>query len=128
MSVLSRIGELTPVNKTAAMVTGASEDSGVAEDSRSEKHRNLIRLLKQCDRSITATDDPQKKKTLGQHRQKIQNAIKEEKKNSPKRSTNATLFMDSAKDLLPRAMFEIIHREAIRRFMKQDERLESEKP
>ena len=115
MSVFDQIGALTPSNKTAAMVTSRSKDSAVADDWRSEKHRNLVRLSQQCVRAIAATTDPEKKKRLGLQQQRIQAAIIQERGSQVRRVGVPQHFMNVAREMLPRPQFQMILREANQR-------------
>lgn len=111
---LDRIAVSAPMNRTAAVVTGQGS-TDAPEDSRSEKHRNLVRLIHQVERALKLTDDPLKRQKLGQQKLRIQAAITAEGK-KPRRPKLPSIFMESAREMLTPALFSTIMKDAVNRY------------
>ena len=84
-----------------------------------QKRSNLVRVLKSIDQQLSSCADLRERRKLGARKHALQqeiNAIR------PKRRCKAAndFFIDAARDLLPKATFQLILHEAAQRALKTE--------
>lgn len=97
-----------PVNRDAAqaMTEGRSDEH--------QERENLLLLLVKVERTLQSKMTKEQRKSLGQQKLRIQNRLTELRPHK-KRPQYASLFLEAARDILPKPVFRTIGDEAMRR-------------
>jgi hypothetical protein len=117
MSTFDRIAASSPINRTAAVVTGGNVGNG--ELSPSQKRENLVSRVKQLERAIKAATNPEEKRALGLLKKDVQTAIQELGLRVNYPPNFGSFFMDVAREMLQPAMFRLIKDVATKRWSKE---------
>lgn len=109
-----RIASSAPVNRTAAIVAAGTRCQ--PSDTPLDRRANLVRIVKQLDKALKATEDAERRKFLGARKLEVQNVLAALPRHVPKGRDLSGYIADVAKERLPRAVFNSIVEEASRRF------------
>jgi hypothetical protein len=112
---LDRIFASAPLDRQAAVVAGGA--NGTDDLSPKQQRENLIGTINRIETLLKLPITPDQREQLGQRKQAVQKALSELRSQMKQPPSVPLAFLDAARELLPKATFqmlwEIAHRRAL---------------